>query len=64
MRKLNNTMPQITPEQAQNAILEIAMDNVAKEEYGAIGWFMLTEQQQSYLVKKVALEYHRLLTEE
>lgn len=43
-------------------LLTAAKDTVAKEEYGAIGWFMLKEHQQAHLVDKVAIKYNELLT--
>lgn len=45
-----------------NALLYTAKDTVSNTEYGT-NWELLNDSQKSNLVDKVALEYHRLLTE-
>lgn len=52
----------LNKQESLNELLTTAKDTVANDEYGAIGWFMLTTEQEAHLVGKVAIEYHRLLT--
>ena len=45
----------------ENELLDSLLDTIANEEFGALGWFVLSEGQKSTLVKRAALRYAELV---
>ena len=48
----------------ENELLQSVKDKLAIEEFGAIGWFMLTQEQRAHLVDKVAIRYAELVNKQ